>query len=311
MDSLGSTRGLTDKNGNVTDVYSYDAYGNLTDSVENSENDYLFAGEQFDENLDQYYLRQRYYNPSIGRFTRRDTYEGDNFEPITLHKYLYANANPINGIDPSGLFTLTEINAATEIANTLNEATLDFGFNVVNRLLGDKDSTPSDLLINNLLAGLAPIAIGIFGAGLGQAAKTVIKNVSRYDSTRIFAHFTSIDGIRGITGLSKSRLKRLKVGEGYVVRKLKFKRGKNPFNTNNLGDIFLTELPVDATEGQLGRIGVFGDKQKFAIIFTEGTSVRRNNILARGASLGDDRSIFTIPGGSTLNGQFLVVKVRE
>ncbi|WP_204101767.1 MULTISPECIES: polymorphic toxin type 33 domain-containing protein, partial [Spirulina sp. CCY15215] len=97
--------------GNVTDVYTYDAYGNLTNSVGNSENDYLFAGEQFDGTLEQYYLRQRYYDPSTGRFTRRDTYEGDHFEPITLHKYLYANANPINGIDPSGLFTLTEVNS--------------------------------------------------------------------------------------------------------------------------------------------------------------------------------------------------------
>ncbi|WP_323227209.1 RHS repeat-associated core domain-containing protein [Spirulina sp. 06S082] len=94
---------MTDENGNITDVYSYDAYGNLTNSVGNSENSYLFAGEQFDDNLDQYYLRQRYYDPSVGRFTRRDTYEGDNFDPITLHKYLYTGANPINAIDPSGL----------------------------------------------------------------------------------------------------------------------------------------------------------------------------------------------------------------
>jgi RHS repeat-associated protein len=103
VDGLGSTRGLTDENGNVTNVYSYDAYGNLIDSVGNSENSYLFAGEQFDESLEQYYLRDRYYDPSVGRFTRRDTYEGDNFNPITLHKYLYTGANPINRIDPSGL----------------------------------------------------------------------------------------------------------------------------------------------------------------------------------------------------------------
>jgi len=87
VDGLGSTRGLTDGVGGVTDAYWYDAYGNLVERVGNSENDYLFAGEQFDEGLGQYYLRQRYYDATTGRFTRRDTYEGRLEESISLHKY--------------------------------------------------------------------------------------------------------------------------------------------------------------------------------------------------------------------------------
>jgi RHS repeat-associated protein len=120
-DGLGSTRGLTDENGNVTDVYSYDAYGNLTDSVGSSENDYLFAGEQFDGNLEQYYLRDRYYDPSVGRFTRRDTYEGRLEEPVTLHKYIYANSNPISFIDPSGLASLIDQAAANQIREVISQ----------------------------------------------------------------------------------------------------------------------------------------------------------------------------------------------
>jgi len=103
VDGLGSTRGLTDATGEVTDAYWYDAYGNLLEHEGSSENDYLFAGEQFDEALGQYYLRQRYYDPATGRFTRRDTWEGDRTNPITLNKYLYANGNPVSYIDPSGL----------------------------------------------------------------------------------------------------------------------------------------------------------------------------------------------------------------
>jgi YD repeat-containing protein len=49
VDGLGSTRGLTDSAGNVTNTYSYDAFGNLIASAGNVENDYLFAREQFDE----------------------------------------------------------------------------------------------------------------------------------------------------------------------------------------------------------------------------------------------------------------------
>nr|WP_249071231.1 hypothetical protein [Argonema antarcticum] len=36
----------------------------------------MFAGEQFDENLGDYYLRERFYDTDTGRFTRRDTFEG-------------------------------------------------------------------------------------------------------------------------------------------------------------------------------------------------------------------------------------------
>jgi hypothetical protein len=36
------------------------------------------------------------------RFWTLDTSEGDNTDPLSLHKYLYANANPVNLVDPSG-----------------------------------------------------------------------------------------------------------------------------------------------------------------------------------------------------------------
>lgn len=41
-------------------------------------------------------------NPQSGRFQTMDTFEGVNQDPLTLHKYLYANADPINRLDPSG-----------------------------------------------------------------------------------------------------------------------------------------------------------------------------------------------------------------
>lgn len=41
-------------------------------------------------------------NPSTGRFMTMDTYEGSKEEPQSLHKYSYAHADPVNGIDPSG-----------------------------------------------------------------------------------------------------------------------------------------------------------------------------------------------------------------
>ncbi|MDX2212441.1 MAG: RHS repeat-associated core domain-containing protein [Oculatellaceae cyanobacterium bins.114] len=82
--------------------YTYAAFGSTSGQTGSTENSYQFAGEQFDESLGEYYLRQRYYDTATGRFTRRDTYEGTLNNPLTLHKYLYANSNPINYVDPSG-----------------------------------------------------------------------------------------------------------------------------------------------------------------------------------------------------------------
>jgi len=98
----GSVRQLTNQSGAITDTYTYDAFGNLINRTGTTPNDYLYAGEQFDANLGFYYLRARYMNPSNGRFHSMDSFEGVRKEPSTLHKYLYANGNPITNIDPSG-----------------------------------------------------------------------------------------------------------------------------------------------------------------------------------------------------------------
>jgi len=64
----------------------------------------LYTGEHFDTDAQQYYLRARYYNPSNGRFNRIDPYSGNKVDPQSLHKYLYCHANPVNAIDPTGMF---------------------------------------------------------------------------------------------------------------------------------------------------------------------------------------------------------------
>ncbi len=92
----------------MLDTGTYGAFGNLIGSTGSTNNSYGFAGEQFDSGLDQYYLRARYYDQSSGRFTRRDDYEGRLGEPLTLHKYLYGNSNPILYTDPSGLLAITD-----------------------------------------------------------------------------------------------------------------------------------------------------------------------------------------------------------
>jgi RHS repeat-associated protein len=109
IDGLGSTRLTTTSTGAVSDQYSYSAYGSLLPPSGSLGNSYLFAGEQRDEESALYYLRARYYDPAISRFLSGDPLDGDQSIPLSLNKYLYAYGNPVNLTDPSGLFTLAEL----------------------------------------------------------------------------------------------------------------------------------------------------------------------------------------------------------
>jgi RHS repeat-associated protein len=121
-DGGGNVRQLTNSAGAVTDQFEYDAFGNSFAKVGTTPNNYLYRAEQYDSDLGLYYLRARYYNPLTGRFMSRDPEEGEPTDPQSLHKYLYANGDPVNGIDPRGraaaietIFTITVIATPTEL----------------------------------------------------------------------------------------------------------------------------------------------------------------------------------------------------
>ncbi len=103
FDGHGSIRYLTNSTGVVTDTYDYDAFGNLINSTGRTANNYLFAGEQFDPDLGLYYNRARYLDVRAGRFWGMDSYEGDNTDPRSLHKYLYVYADPVDNVDQCGM----------------------------------------------------------------------------------------------------------------------------------------------------------------------------------------------------------------
>ena len=116
-----STCQLTDASGNVTDTYTYDAFGLLINRSGAMANNYIYTGEQYDLNEEFYYLRVRYYNQSNGRFLTMDTWAGSMFEPASLHKYLYCAGNPVGNWDPSGekLSSLVEFSLAMSISSVI------------------------------------------------------------------------------------------------------------------------------------------------------------------------------------------------
>lgn len=96
-DEQGSITHVLSEDAEILNHYSYDAFGNIIEKTEKVENRFCYDGEMLDPVTQQYYLRARFYNPVIGRFTQEDTYYGDG-----LNLYQYCQANPVGYVDPSG-----------------------------------------------------------------------------------------------------------------------------------------------------------------------------------------------------------------
>ncbi len=98
-DALGGTVSLTDTTGTIQTQYTFDPYGNTSQSGNNSTNSFAYTGREND-GIGLYYNRARYYSPELGRFISEDPLRfGSNF-------FSYASGNPIDFDDALGLATL-------------------------------------------------------------------------------------------------------------------------------------------------------------------------------------------------------------
>ena len=104
QDGLGSTTGLTDDDGSLTDTYAYDVFGAMKSQTGTSANAWRFTGELNDSSVARspYYLRARYYDPALGRFLSQDPWPSNPMNPQTLNRYLYALNDPARFTDPNG-----------------------------------------------------------------------------------------------------------------------------------------------------------------------------------------------------------------
>jgi hypothetical protein len=62
----------------------------------------------------------RYLNTSTGRCWSMDTDEGDDSDSLSLHKYLYSSADPVNRIDPTGNDDIAELSSSFGVSATIN-----------------------------------------------------------------------------------------------------------------------------------------------------------------------------------------------
>jgi RHS repeat-associated protein len=101
-DALNSTIALTSTTGAIQNMYSYDPYGNVSQSGAGFTNPYQYTGREADT-ADLYYYRALYYSPQFPGFISEDPI---GFGGGQLSFYAAFSGDPLSRIDPSGLSSL-------------------------------------------------------------------------------------------------------------------------------------------------------------------------------------------------------------
>ncbi len=114
QDTLYRAAALTDSGGNIVEAYGCDAYGNTLiftgadssgnwwgDSATQSNfgaNDIIYCGYRYDPETENYYVRNRFYSPTLGRWLTRDPigYQGG------VNLYEYVGGDPAGNVHPEG-----------------------------------------------------------------------------------------------------------------------------------------------------------------------------------------------------------------
>ncbi len=131
-DGLGSITALTDYKGRIVQRYEYDSFGNMKHRGHKVKQPYTFTGREWDKEIGLYYYRARYYDPEVGRFISFDpilhpesvrkaccggcgtvnnispSFASLMLNPQSLNPYVYVGNNPINRVDPEGLFWILD-----------------------------------------------------------------------------------------------------------------------------------------------------------------------------------------------------------
>ena len=137
----GDVVNLTNPTGTVTKTYDYDAFGNERNPDTADENPFRYCGEYWNVETGAYYLRARYYDPLLGRFTTEDP------ALAGLNWYTYCTNNPVGFVDPLGLVEVSLREYAKTYEGSVVQWNAVYGIAYVH--YGDKTLTVKSTSENN------------------------------------------------------------------------------------------------------------------------------------------------------------------
>ncbi|MFP8883822.1 RHS repeat-associated core domain-containing protein [Streptomyces mangrovi] len=222
-DALGSVVGLADADGTITTTYAYDPYGQPTASGTPSTNRHTFTGRE-DDGTGLLYHRNRYYDPTAGRFVSED--------PIGhaggTNLYQYALSSPTTYTDPTGNSPM--------IAGCVVGGLVDGGLDWLGQRLSGRKVNWGSVATSAALG----CAFGMLGARIGP--KQCLRNSFTPDTPVLMA-----DGTR-------KRIEDVRVGDEVLATDLE--TGESGPRTvtaliKGTGEKHLIDLTVD-TDGPAG-----------------------------------------------------------
>ncbi len=95
---------MTDANANVVAKTDYTAYGAAADNSSKTEAP-GYTGQYEDPLTGLTYMQARYYDADLGRFISTDPVAARAGDVFNFNRYAYANDNPLNFTDPTGMDT--------------------------------------------------------------------------------------------------------------------------------------------------------------------------------------------------------------
>lgn len=173
-DHLGSIREMTGPQGMIRARYDYDPYGRRTKVSGDQEADFGFTGYYVHQPSGLQLALYRAYDADIGRWPNRDPIE----EEGGINLYAYVGNDPVNWIDPFGLY-YAEMYAGVGVgigagAVALASIPVDAATGGANIL-----ATVPEMAIGGAIGGYVGYAIGWWGDTVCQMSKRPARNKDR------------------------------------------------------------------------------------------------------------------------------------
>ena len=212
FDKTGNTLALTDNSGNTVATYSYLPFGAIANRSGTLSNPFTYVGAYgvMDEGEGLFFMKARYYDAETGRFIQKDPigHEGG------VNLYAYVENNPVNRIDPSGLWG-DDVGAIDKWAKTVSKMdpeTKQIFVKVAHKSLKELLKTPGKIVYDTLRGKSATDilvsvaiksnvkALAMFGLGFSSAGASIVVGLAVDEA---------VDAVPGVTygfieGISKT-----------------------------------------------------------------------------------------------------------